>query len=966
MPPQFAQFSARARVVDLLGREQIADAPTALGELLKNAIDAAASSVRLDYWPEYGCFSASDDGLGMRREEDLLQRWMVLATDSKHRAPADEWMLYANAEQQRRLERKAYGKKGIGRLAMALLGSGTLVWTRWGQADEMQRTLLLVPWTVFKQGALSLDQIRLPMVSLERAATKEDALVLVDQAEEWFCNNADLEPWLSPELTKELQRDFLAFKKALSAPLAFPETAGTAFYVLGASDILANHFAGWLVKDDLFGDKESKDAEGPKAYLAFSNPFLENRRKIEVTLFDNGKPALLNAGNFWIPDDFDRVDHCIEGEISIDGFATLKIRRFQEIIEHEVALKPLPRRARTPGPLRFKIGYVEGLQKTSEMDAGIWSEYTKRLEGFGGFFVYMDDIRVQPYGRTDQDLFEFEKHRSLNAGRYFFSHRRMFGGMFLTQAENSELVEKAGREGFQQTGAYRGMVFWMRAVFIELADLFFGSNSGRLDQRERSDQRRKKQREQLEQEAKAAFTVALDVSRQRLTPRFKDFEELHGKIDLYLRTLGRSLNQSQIDSARGKLGELRSAYQNLWDGFILDFPESFSPEGRQAEIIDSYLHSKQTLDDQDKAMLVEVSKRVEEFALVVEPPAKVEVTREETQRAHQQKLRQTLEAASRPAAEAAERLQRAILSRPAKDLKVILNPSPELVSGDGDLATLEATMAQQQRETQQQAELYYGRLAAWLGQLADGRESIMDMHDLRQELRLASERERHLLELAQLGLVIESVDHDYHAMLDGISEALHALRPVIPSGQQQPLEQLVAGVEHLDERLQFWDPLVRRSRGVFSEITGEEIRVFIQGIMDQHSRQNVRMEYTPKFLACKLPEVKRSGMLGAIHNIVMNGGYWCTKNSAQGSVRFSMHPQGIVISDSGTGIHERDKARIFEPGFSRRPTGRGLGLYIAKSSLQSFRYSLSLLEFPADGALGGANFLVTPPTIQKS
>ena len=42
-------FKSRARVIDLLGRQQIADAPTATGELFKNALDAAACHVRVDY-----------------------------------------------------------------------------------------------------------------------------------------------------------------------------------------------------------------------------------------------------------------------------------------------------------------------------------------------------------------------------------------------------------------------------------------------------------------------------------------------------------------------------------------------------------------------------------------------------------------------------------------------------------------------------------------------------------------------------------------------------------------------------------------------------------------------------------------------------------------------------------------------------------------------------------------------------
>ena len=44
-----AKFRTRARTLDLLGRQQIAGVPTAINELLKNAHDAYADNVDIDY-----------------------------------------------------------------------------------------------------------------------------------------------------------------------------------------------------------------------------------------------------------------------------------------------------------------------------------------------------------------------------------------------------------------------------------------------------------------------------------------------------------------------------------------------------------------------------------------------------------------------------------------------------------------------------------------------------------------------------------------------------------------------------------------------------------------------------------------------------------------------------------------------------------------------------------------------------
>ena len=44
-----ARIKVRARAVDMLGRQQIAGIPTAIHELFKNAHDAYADRVRVDY-----------------------------------------------------------------------------------------------------------------------------------------------------------------------------------------------------------------------------------------------------------------------------------------------------------------------------------------------------------------------------------------------------------------------------------------------------------------------------------------------------------------------------------------------------------------------------------------------------------------------------------------------------------------------------------------------------------------------------------------------------------------------------------------------------------------------------------------------------------------------------------------------------------------------------------------------------
>ena len=61
------------------------------------------------------------------------------------------------------------------------------------------------------------------------------------------------------------------------------------------------------------------------------------------------------------------------------------------------------------------------------------------------------------------------------------------------------------------------------------------------------------------------------------------------------------------------------------------------------------------------------------------------------------------------------------------------------------------------------------------------------------------------------------------------------------------------------------------------------------------------------------------------------------------------------MSDSGPGIPERDLESVFELGFTRKPSGRGLGLYISRESLKRVNFAI---EIAPSGPLAGATFLI--------
>ncbi len=78
-------FSVMARVAMQLGRESISNSITAIIELVKNAYDADAETVRIRFGSARtgdAVLIIEDDGIGMT-EEQFRDQWMVIGTPNK-------------------------------------------------------------------------------------------------------------------------------------------------------------------------------------------------------------------------------------------------------------------------------------------------------------------------------------------------------------------------------------------------------------------------------------------------------------------------------------------------------------------------------------------------------------------------------------------------------------------------------------------------------------------------------------------------------------------------------------------------------------------------------------------------------------------------------------------------------------------------------------------------------------------
>ena len=160
------QFRTKARAVDLLGKGQIADLPTAITELWKNGYDAYADNLTAEIYLQgykglkIPLFVMTDDGKGMSRK-DIFEKWLVLGTDSKSRATLED---KESEETLWKKPRIKAGEKGIGRLSVAFLGNPMLMLTK-KQGYPLQA--LFFDWRLLENYNLFLDDVDIPVENID-------------------------------------------------------------------------------------------------------------------------------------------------------------------------------------------------------------------------------------------------------------------------------------------------------------------------------------------------------------------------------------------------------------------------------------------------------------------------------------------------------------------------------------------------------------------------------------------------------------------------------------------------------------------------------------------------------------------------------------------------------------------------------------------------------------------------------
>lgn len=173
LDPDNVRFSVDAGIINRLGRELVGRHETAVSELVKNAYDADATQVTLEFTNAYdsgGTLKIEDNGLGMTREQ-LINGFMRLSSADKIHNPVSE-----------RYKRIRAGKKGIGRFATQRLGNTLTIITQ--TLDNPRALKVSINWDDFqtdKDLLLVTNQIQ----QIDKQQEEGTILIIGDLREGW-------------------------------------------------------------------------------------------------------------------------------------------------------------------------------------------------------------------------------------------------------------------------------------------------------------------------------------------------------------------------------------------------------------------------------------------------------------------------------------------------------------------------------------------------------------------------------------------------------------------------------------------------------------------------------------------------------------------------------------------------------------------------------------------------------------
>ncbi len=950
-----AQFRTKARAVELLGKGQIADLPTAISELWKNGYDAYADALSCDlYMNGYKdihspVFALSDTGTGMSRN-DILEKWIVLGTDSKARG-----MSFLKQEERFGLDQRIpMGEKGIGRLSVSYLGSPMMMLTK---KKGLPCQVLFFDWRILENYNLFVDDINIPLWEFgQEGFTNGD---LFRMKKELLANLDNADAWIEQEeLAGTIMDDVLAVRlpKAVIDEIVSgyqeANAHGTTFIVFKPHEQLLE-----LTRYNATDENDSL-WEIRRSLGALFNIFAY--KPDFTTVFNvrdvNGVYNIIN--DFFDKKDFEEADHYIRGSFDENGFFEGVVRVYRKTFEY--TFRPVRLPGKTPyGPFNLELGVIEGSQSNSLLTPEAYGIMDGKTSRFGGLYIYRDKFRVLPYGRVDYDFLKFEERRNKRIGDYFFRYNKMFGYLGITRDANRNLTDKAGREGLIENKAYREFKRDLIEFFIDLAKTFFATPDKDADNA-RSEQQEeiRKRNEKMAEAEKRNVQQARKTFMNELKSNAPEIQQLQTEVADLQRRMTQAATDIELSYERYKLlGEELDLKRAQLRRLQVRKSQRINLTERQTGIYNDY----QSLYNQTSAIISECTLRMDD----VRKRFDVSDLRNDFQN------RQSIAIANIGKAISGFRKGVATFNNRISGLldeeqlvfidkyKGIVSESvPTPVTAE-DYRQAIAKIIQTEENIKDEIDERLRPFVSHLDTLSlDVNDDVLMAWYKEQKAKVDEKLEQTAM-LAQLGISVEIIDHEFNVLYSQMSTSLNLLLQYARQHDEiwDTYRQLRNAFEHMEQNYKMLRPLYRSRRRQRTVFTGAYIKEKIEFFFDKKIKElDVEITSNEDFDNFEFFTFE-SEVLSVFINIVNNALYWLIPVQNR-KIRFECHNGLILIMNSGLPIPDQDLGRIFTIFFTRRKDGRGIGLYLAQHSLAAVGYRIFASNAVEHNKLGGACFVI--------
>ncbi len=962
------QFRTKARAVDLLGKGQIADLPTAITELWKNGYDAYADNLKADLYKEgynglsKSYFVISDDGKGMSGS-DVLDKWLVLGTDSKSRAELDK----ESEDTLWKRPRIKAGEKGIGRLSVAYLGNPMLMLTK---RIGFPMQAVYFDWRLLENYNLFLDDVVIPIKSVEKTKSLN---VAFPELKKMFLSNFDKETDLDEKLIWEGKQTELK-----SGIISDTENAELEVPIL-------NNIFSFFESDDAHGtmflifnpinqiielSEKDEDNIDEKMFVitslsGFTNPFKEKTIDISTTINIHTESEqydlLTSSGNFFTRKDFDLADVFINGKFDGKGGFKGEIRIYDQIINYDY-VNPRKRISTSfYGEIPIELGYSQGEEKSSLLTEQQFASLKSKANLYGGLYIYRDEFRVLPYGRHNADFLNFEQRRSRRAGTYYFSYRRMFGYLGLEREKNPKLTDKSSREGLINNTQYRAFTNDVIGFFVTLAQDYFATEAKEslfLDKKKQINEQNEalqadKAREKAE---KIAFTKSLNSYPQKLDEHQNKYESLLNRLDEKLDNI--NVTYSEIEDILDELQKLDLELK----GLIPKVPKRYKPTETQKERLYKFESRLNNYIELVTPRREELNKKAQDKLEIRD--LKIDFTKkyngyisslEKSLNEYRQQLDEKSASLNKDYRERSRRLINSLSENKERIISSIV--SKEQVSQFTDeIEKQYNTLSEEAGKTLFPLVEHIKRLSFDIDE-----EQVQGAYKAQyDQMKYQWEQTR---DTAQLGIAVEIIDHEFNQLYAKINGQLGELAKNNAVNSIKEFGFLEKNFKQLEDKYALLSPLYRISGALAKDISGTTIyNYLLEFFENQIEEYDIRFEVSDDFKKHSV-NIKEPVIHTVFINIINNAIYWM-RNKEQRIIKldYLTDTKEIIIANSGEKIPDYRLDKIFDIFYSQRPNGRGIGLYLSKQSLNEANLDIYATNDKKYNILNGACFVINQIT----